>query len=293
MASSSYAEALRRVGLRPAGGNHGTIKKYVAQWDISVEHFGARGPYPRGGRAATPLEDVLVSRSHYHRGALKRRLYEAGLKSPACELCGQGDQWRGRAMALILDHVNGDATDNRLVNLRIVCPNCNSTLETHCGRNKPRGRPPRECAECRGSFRPQREEQRFCSRACSGADIGRRAQRAERPPLEELLSAIASEGYEAVGRQFGVSGNAVRKWIRSQGVAPPAGGGRDANPPPLPSAAMTDNDARKALALLADGTSMYAVAKLLGVSRNTIRGLARGITYRHIARPPAGFADAA
>jgi HNH endonuclease len=37
-------------------------------------------------------------------------------------------------MALILDHINGVRDDNRLENLRIVCPHCAATFETHCGR---------------------------------------------------------------------------------------------------------------------------------------------------------------
>jgi len=57
-------------------------------------------------------------------------------------------------MSLILDHANGDALDNRLENLRIVCPNCNATLETHCGKNKPRGKPAIACGHFGGRFRP-------------------------------------------------------------------------------------------------------------------------------------------
>ncbi|HEY3189463.1 MAG TPA: HNH endonuclease, partial [Solirubrobacteraceae bacterium] len=72
-------------------------------------------------------------------------------------------------MSLILDHINGDATDNRLENLRIVCPNCNATLETHCGRNKPPGRRASVvCEHCGGRFRAQHPAQRFCSRTCAG-----------------------------------------------------------------------------------------------------------------------------
>jgi hypothetical protein len=85
-------------------------------------------------RKAIALEEVLVEHATYSRGSLKRRLFAAGLKAPVCELCGRGDLWRGRRMAVILDHINGVPDDNRLQNLRIVCPNCEATLETHCGR---------------------------------------------------------------------------------------------------------------------------------------------------------------
>jgi hypothetical protein len=93
-ASLSYAEALRRLGLRAAGGNHGTLKKYVALWGISVAHFDPHGTQRRGGphaRRARPLSEILVEHSTYNRGQLKDRLYREGLKTRECELCGQGE----------------------------------------------------------------------------------------------------------------------------------------------------------------------------------------------------------
>lgn len=74
----------------------------------------------------------MVENSNYSRQSLKRRLYNTGLKERECELCGQGEEWMGKRMSLILDHINGINNDNRLENLRIVCPNCNATLPTHC-----------------------------------------------------------------------------------------------------------------------------------------------------------------
>ena len=84
-----------------------------------------------GWHARSPT--LLRQGSGYDRARLKQRLYESGLKTRACEICGQTESWHGRRMALILDHINGIADDNRLENLRVVCANCAATLDTHCG----------------------------------------------------------------------------------------------------------------------------------------------------------------
>jgi hypothetical protein len=218
--SRSYAEALRRLGMRPAGGNHATLRKYAEVWSIQTDHFDPYwasrqnlGPYE-----PIPLEQVLVQGSSYSRGNLKRRLFAEGLKRRMCELCGQGELWHGRKMALILDHMNGVASDNRLENLRIVCPNCAATLDTHCGKNlmlhQKRG-----CAGCGARFLPNFSRQRYCSRQCARTWNGRglphpERRRVARPPYEQLLSETAELGFCAVGRKYGVSDNAVRKWLR-------------------------------------------------------------------------------
>lgn len=216
--SYSYNQALRRLGIRPAGGNHRTIKKYTALWGISTAHF---KPSQSNGlrRQKLPLRSILVEGSTYHRGHLKRRLLAEGLKLPRCELCGQGEMWRGRAMALVLDHINGVPDDHRLENLRIVCPNCAATLDTHCGR-KNRAQPvSRPCLHCGADFFPAHPCQRYCSRYCGRrwdrkglAKMG--ARKVERPPCGQLMDEIAATSYSAVGRKYGVSDNAIRKWIR-------------------------------------------------------------------------------
>lgn len=218
-ASLSYAEVLRRLGLRAAGGNHRTVRKYVEDvWRIPTDHFDPVAARRRGGSGrAVPLEAILVAGSTYHRGHLKRRLLAEGLKQPLCEICGQGDRWRGRPLSLVLDHINGVHDDHRLENLRILCPNCNATLDTHCGRHNKRKHHDRACPVCGTVFRPAKGGQRYCSTSCAGRGEGnRRAQRSrrtiERPPYEQLVAEIAELGYLGVGRRYGVSDNAIRKW---------------------------------------------------------------------------------
>ena len=118
------------------------------------------------GRRRIPLDAILVEGSTYSRSSLKRRLYEAGLKDRRCELCGQGEKWKGRRISLIIDHINGVRDDHRLENLRIICPNCAAGLETHCGRKNRIGIEPRSCLRCSVAFVPKYERQRYCSVYC-------------------------------------------------------------------------------------------------------------------------------
>jgi hypothetical protein len=221
-ASTNWSEVLRHLGLRVGGNNHRTVQRYAREWEISTNHF---DPAIAKRRAAlgrgVPLEEVMVEGSTYSRRMLKTRLFRAGLKPRACEMCGQGEQWQGRRMSLILDHVNGVPDDNRLENLRIVCPNCAATLETHCGRNSAPPEP-RECLVCAQLFVPRYPQHRYCSAACVGAANGDRTRgvpqphrrKVERPSYEVLMAELAESSFLAVARRYGVSDNTIRKWVR-------------------------------------------------------------------------------
>jgi hypothetical protein len=201
--------------MRAAGGNHALLKRWAREWSIPADHF---APYANAARhlrqVPIPLDEVLVEHSRYNRASLKRRLYAAGLKVALCELCGQGEIWRGRKLTLILDHINGVHDDNRLENLQIVCPNCAATLSTHCARNLPR----RTCPTCGAEFRRKRGGQTYCSLRCwHSSDAFKAIERRRKVPLptyEQLLADLRAMSWVAVGAKYGVSDNAVRKWMR-------------------------------------------------------------------------------
>jgi hypothetical protein len=219
-ASRSWSEALRRLGMCQTGGAHATLRKYAGVWGIATDHF---DPYAnvrgKGVARRRPLEEILVEHSTFSRNHLKNRLYEEGLKQPVCELCGQDEQWKGRVMSLILDHVNGVSDDHRLTNLRIVCPNCAATLDTHCARKRRLIRVEQDCVRCGRPFRPRDGRQRYCSRECGvrwdRSGVARPASRkVDRPPYSQLLREVHAIGFSATGRRYGVTDNAIRKWLR-------------------------------------------------------------------------------
>lgn len=138
-ASRSIAGVLRHLGLKVGGSQYVVIKEAIALHALDTSHFTGQG-WTRGRRNPVryyrrPLSEILVRNSDYRGTAdLRKRLLKEGLKEPRCEVCC-GEMWNGRSIPLQLDHINGDRTDNRLENLRLLCPNCHAQTDTYCGKN--------------------------------------------------------------------------------------------------------------------------------------------------------------
>ncbi len=140
-AKSSYSirNVIRMLGLKPAGGNYAQINKFILLFQIDIAHFKGRG-WNKGltgtGVPRISLEKILVAGSYFQSYKLKKRLFKEGFKKVLCEECGWAKRSEDGRIPLELDHINGDSTDNRIENLRVLCPNCHSLKPTHRGRNR-------------------------------------------------------------------------------------------------------------------------------------------------------------
>lgn len=135
--SRSMGQVLKILNLKPAGGNYAQLKKYIGELKLDIAHFSGKG-WSKGlrgiGKPRTPLEEILVKDRFFQSFKLKKRLFAVGLKPKHCEECGWAKVAETGHLPLELDHINGDHQDNRIENLRVLCPNCHSLKPTHRGR---------------------------------------------------------------------------------------------------------------------------------------------------------------
>jgi len=137
--SRSVRQILKLLGLIEAGGNYNQIKKYLSLYNIPIQHLKGRG-WNKGMKVnikpRIPLKKILKNGTYFQSYKLKKRLFKENLKKPECEECGWAQKSEDGRTPLELDHINGNAIDNRIENLRVLCPNCHSLKPTHRGRNR-------------------------------------------------------------------------------------------------------------------------------------------------------------
>ena len=216
--SSSCAEAMRTMGYNCTTGNSYTaVKRRIAELNLDVSHWADN---TKNAHVANkiPQDKYFAINTPHSGGHTRKRLLKDGLMEYKCSLCGNTGEWNGQPLVLQVDHINGDHNDNRLENLRFLCPNCHSQTETFAGKNLSRKtvssnhKEDRHCIECGASIADNNP-----SGLCNSC-AKKKNRKTERPSKEVLLQEIATSSFVAVAAKYGVTDTAVIKWCKTYGL---------------------------------------------------------------------------
>lgn len=221
---SSVKECLEYLGLRAAGGNYKHFYHWCEIHDIIPPKgnsiLGLVRYYEQG---KIPLEKLLILGSSYNRLCLKRRLLKETLLKEKCYECGMSPEWNSKYLCLQLDHINGVGNDNRIENLRLLCPNCHSQTETFAGRRKSYTKIDRSsCSYCYTSI-TKYSTLGLC-RKCASIRFNFKNRKVERPSKHELEILIWSKPTTHLAQDFGVSDKAIEKWCKAYEIEKPPRG---------------------------------------------------------------------
>lgn len=125
--SCSMIELQRKMGYSSVGDNHRTIKRRLDKYGISTDHFRPMSTAAIN-RIDRNVENVFCKDSTAAQCVLRRWYVKGKYTEYVCSICGLPPVWNGKELSLTLDHINGCNHDNRLENLRWICPNCDRQL---------------------------------------------------------------------------------------------------------------------------------------------------------------------
>lgn len=197
--SETISGVLQELGLFVSSGNYRTFYKYKNLWQVDTSHFiGYNSKNKTFNRERIPTEQILVENSFYSKCSLRKRIIKENIIEYKCAICGI-ISWLDNPLSLNLDHINGDNTDNRIENLRFLCPNCHTQTETYGGKNKVL----KNVEKFGNNYYEDKRK------------ILNRNTKINWPTIEELLKMVEEKPFITIAEELGVSDSAIRKRFKT------------------------------------------------------------------------------
>lgn len=208
--SKTISEVIFYFGCPTNQGHYNReFHKTVKELQIDISHL-IKGAREKSGFKKEATETILVKGKFKNTKNLKERLIKEGLLKAVCSECNMQPLWNSKELKLHLDHISGDNTDNRIENLRLLCPNCHSQTDTYCG----------------AKGKKEKHAYKYVCKTCGGAKKNSKSENCQTcrnklhdtkitwPNPEIVLQMTKNEGFVVVGKTLGVSDNAVRKFLK-------------------------------------------------------------------------------
>ena len=129
--SNNIKEFILNIGQSISGNAYRRVNNYIQENNLNISHF----KKDRWSSKEKSIEEVLKKDSCFSQKSLKNKIIKFKILEYKCEKCKNIGEWNNKKLILHLDHINGINTDNRIENLRFLCPNCHSQTDTYSGKN--------------------------------------------------------------------------------------------------------------------------------------------------------------
>ena len=124
------------------------LKRAHQEGRLTADHLKGARAWSKGKNILTDkrvarkivVDELFCENSKAPRHYIKKLIITNNLFFYKCATCNLQDNWNGQPLSLQLDHINGVNNDNRIKNLRFLCPKCHSQTSTYCGKNKNTGK---------------------------------------------------------------------------------------------------------------------------------------------------------
>lgn len=202
--SNSMTDFCKKLGYTTLSGDSiQKVRQRVDKLKLSDSHFEKKRPIKRNE------ENVFILNSTASQATLRRWYVKGKYTAYKCSICGQEPFWNGKELSLTLDHINGNNHDNRLENLRWICPNCDRQLDTFGSKNKSH-LPTKKyyCIDCGKEISEK-------SKRCRSCNIKNHSKEKIESIIdrETLKNLIRINTFEEIARQYNyTSGNTVKNW---------------------------------------------------------------------------------
>lgn len=131
--SINFNQVLKIYNLSNSGDQVENLKKYLANYEISIKHFRLKDKVKEKNFYTN--EEIFINNSNVGQSAVRSRILEQNLIPYSCSACDIGNIWLGKELILDLEHIDGNNKNQQLSNLTFLCPNCHRKTLTWGGRN--------------------------------------------------------------------------------------------------------------------------------------------------------------
>lgn len=219
--SNNYSEVFKNLGYPEgyrSGGQLRWLKSKIAEFDIDKSHMTHKRNYSVRYAREINLDKIFCLDSEYKSSHRRDLVIRYHLIEYKCAECGNTGEWMGKPLTLTLDHINGNHNDNRLENLRFLCPNCDRQQDTFGSKNKHRYMSrvhnvttpqPGVCSVCGGPTSSEKIT------TCIKCHNRKQWLKSKAPSKVQLVKDMLElKAFTKIGNKYGVSDNAVRKWCK-------------------------------------------------------------------------------